>query len=611
MKKAMLRIAGMVLLAVSFGWTQQLGGDQLGTHDLTPSGASPVKGALTNPCLYCHAPHGGTSNQTPLWNQQLSPQTYNFYTSTTYRQTAVQPALNSPSKLCLSCHDGTVAPGQTVSYGKIPTAGSMKTTSLLGTDLKASHPFSLQIPLVDTPNVNALLFGTPAKTADPAVKLVNGTVECTTCHEPHLENIDKMLPLFLVRDGSNSQLCLACHDPTRVINGQQNFLAGWGDGIHAKATNATSNKPYVGGYGTVSANGCNSCHMPHNAMGPMRLLRGPNEQACLSCHAGTNTSPATLNVGAEFAKVGAHPAPTANNQHDRAEPAVLNNNRHATCVDCHNPHDSLQTVGFNLPPAIRPSQTGTAGVSGADGATVINPAMNQYETCLRCHGTSAGKMTNVTMYGYMPVRLVSSGDPLNLVPQFALTATSSHPVMHDRSSTLAQPSLRSQMLQQDGVTLGRAMGARIYCTDCHNADDNREFGGSGPNGPHGSRWTHLLERRYELSQAITPGGRISNLFPNPDLTVTGPYAMCGKCHDLNNIVTNASWGRHSFHIAQGFSCSVCHTAHGMGGTNANVTGERLVNFDVAVVAPNGTASISYNRATNSCTLVCHGVSHGQ
>ena len=604
-----LRVFGMLLLAAGPALGQQFGGDQLGSHDLTPSGSSPVKGALTNSCLYCHAPHGGMSQQTPLWNQQLSTQTYNFYTSTTYKQTSVQPALNSPSKMCLSCHDGTVAPGQTIAYGKIPTNGTMKTTSVLGNDLKASHPFSLQTPLVDTPDVNALLFGTPPRTADPAVRLVNGSVECTTCHEPHFQNTDKTLPLFLVRDSSSSQLCAACHDPNRVVNGQQNLLAGWTASIHATATNASANKPYVGGYGTVAANGCNSCHMPHNASGPERLLRGANEQDCITCHAGTNTSPAILNVAAEFTKLGSHPAPMGINQHDAAEPAVLNNNRHSTCVDCHNPHASQQTTAFNLPPGIRPSQTGAVGVSGTDGNTVLKPAVNQFETCLRCHGTSSGKATNVNTFGYMPVRLVTAGDPLNVIAEFSLSASSSHPVMHDRSSTLPQPSLLPQMLKLDGVTVGHAMGTRTYCTDCHNDDDNREFGGDGPNGPHGSKWKHLLERRYELSQTSTPGGQISNLFPNPDLTVAGPYAMCGKCHNLSNVVSDASWNQHARHINDGFSCSVCHTAHGIGGQNGNMSGERLINFDIAVVAANGTKPISYNRATNTCGLVCHGHAH--
>jgi len=47
----------------------------------------------------------------------------------------------------------------------------------------------------------------------------------------------------------------------------------------------------------------------------------------------------------------------------------------------------------------------------------------------------------------------------------------------------------------------------------------------------------------------------------------------------------------------------------MGALSASVSGERLVNFDVNVVAPNGASPISYSRATNSCTLSCHGMAH--
>lgn len=45
----------------------------------------------------------------------------------------------------------------------------------------------------------------------------------------------------------------------------------------------------------------------------------------------------------------------------------------------------------------------------------------------------------------------------------------------------------SSMMNINGATVGRAMGIRILCTDCHNSDDNRESGGAGSNGPHGSR----------------------------------------------------------------------------------------------------------------------------
>jgi len=97
------------------------------------------------------------------------------------------------------------------------------------------------------------------------------------------------------------------------------------------------------------------------------------------------------------------------------------------------------TKAFTTPPAIRASQSATAGVSATDGVTVIDPAINQYETCFRCHGTSAGKGSATVNHGYFPARLVSSEDPLNTLSQFSATATSSHPVTRDRSSPFPQP----------------------------------------------------------------------------------------------------------------------------------------------------------------------------
>jgi hypothetical protein len=336
----------------------------------------------------------------------------------------------------------------------------------------------------------------------------------------------------------------------------------------------------------------------------------------VACHSGTkNVSPAAPNIFAELAapKI-SHSFPSSGtNSHQANESALLEHNRHATCADCHNSHSSTRLANFTPPPAIRSSQGRVVGISATDGVTILTPAVNQYENCLRCHGSSTGKQTKASL-GYLPIWAVTATDPLNLIPQFAMTATSSHPVMHNRQSPLPQPSLLANMLNLDGTTKGRAMGVRILCTDCHNSDDNREFGGSGPNGPHGSLFSHILERRYEFSQAALPGRTITNLFPNPQLSAAGggnggPYALCAKCHDLKQILSNSSFSEHARHINDGFSCSVCHTAHGMGATSAAVSGERLVNFDVNVVAPNGSMPISYSRATNSCNLVCHNQAH--
>ena len=601
-------LAGLILIAAGSVYAQ-ISTDVMGAHNLGPGGSSPVAGARPDACAYCHAPHSGLSSG--LWNQKLSTQVYSTYSSNTSANTTMQPILGGVSNQCLSCHDGTVAVGTTMAYGQVTTRGSMYTQDVFGSNLQASHPFSMATPLKDSVSLAESLT-TSGKTADPtdAVKLINGNIECTSCHDPHVQAKDLVSRNFLVKDSSYGALCLACHDPNRVTAGKANPLADWSASAHAISTGKISPQAQLGSYTTVAADACNSCHAPHNAAGP-RLLRGANEQDCISCHNGSNVSPmpAYANVFAEYGsgKVG-HPFPNSTNQHDAAETTLLNNNRHATCVDCHSSHGSQVVGTFPDAPGIRLSQKNVAGISGTDGTSVLTPAVNQYENCLRCHGTSSGKQTPPS-YGYFPVRAVSAGDPLNLIPQFAATATSSHPVTHARSSVLPQPSLRTNMLALDGVNPARVMGAQILCTDCHNSDDNREFGGTGANGPHGSKWTHILERRYEFSQTTAPGQLITNLYPTPDLSVNGPYALCGKCHDLQNqIMQNTSWKNHASHIKAGLSCSTCHTAHGMGATSATVSGERLVNFDANVVA--GLAgTVSYQRTTNSCTLACHGVKH--
>ena len=610
MRLKILAACWMVLLSGTALLAQSTGGDVIGTHDLGPGSRSPITGARPDFCMYCHEPHSGIGGRTPLWNQKLTTQVYSLYTSDTEANVGTQPVMQADSNLCLSCHDGTVAPGTTAVYGQITMTGAMYAYDVFGGNLQPSHPFALALPLKDNVDLISSLAAN-GKTGDPtgAVRLINGNIECTSCHNPHVQAKDLISQNFLVRDSSSGQMCLACHDPTRQMAGKINPLADWATGAHALVQNKITPQANVGSYTTVAQDACISCHAPHNAQAPARLLRGQNEQDCIACHnGGTNITPVPPSVFAEYAapKVG-HPFPTATNQHDAAETVLLNNNRHATCVDCHNGHGSSQVTVFPPPPLVRVSQKDDSGISATDGMSVVNPVVNQYENCFRCHGSSTGKAV-LPIYGYLPARAVSAGDPLNIVLQFSVNSTSSHPVTQISNSPLPQPSLLSAMWNLNGTTQGRAVGTQIFCTDCHNSDDNREFGGPGPNGPHGSKWTHILERRYEFSQTALPGQLITNLFPNPDLSVNGPYAMCGKCHSLSNIVTNASFAQHQDHINTGFTCSVCHTAHGMAGTNPNISGQRLVNFDVNVVAPNG-VPISYNRATNTCTLTCHNTAH--
>ncbi len=643
MKRGTLLLASAVLACASaLGQTAPQQSDSLGMHNMTPGSGSSVivQGSLG--CTYCHAPHSGVGGSTPLWNQTLSNSSYTLYTSSTYSQKGAQPVVGKSSSLCLSCHDGTVAVGQTAVYGRVLTTGSLLSVDSFGANLSSSHPFSMMTPLKDAPDMAASLVAS-GKTADPlqAIKLINGNVECISCHNPHVQGLDRVAQMFLVRDSSGGQMCLACHDPSRVTTNVLNPLNGWSVSIHATASNLVSSSANIGLYTTIGANACTSCHTEHNANGPARLLRSAAPsmasidaatQDCVTCHSSSSTgtgtqnavSPAAPNVYAEFLKT-SHLLPAGSNVHDAAEPVLLNNNRHATCVDCHSPHASQKMASFPVAPGVRPPQIDATGISATDGVTLVTPAANQYETCLRCHGTSSGKQI-LAKYGYSPSRIVAPADPLNLVAQFSVSSTSSHPVTHPGNSMLPQPSLLSYMLNQDGTNSSRLLnaptgtGISLFCTDCHNSDDTREFGGTGPTGPHGSIYPHILERNYQFAQATTPGGTVTNTYPSPDLTYLGPYAMCAKCHNLSTVVSSSvgtgsmsgtgSWAQHYSHVyTDGFPCSVCHTAHGMGATSPTITGERLVNFDTSVVAPNQQTPISYNRSSNTCVLACHNVAH--
>ena len=643
---AMLRVAMICALLAAAATALHGQQDVLGIHNMGPGTPGPVSGPLPA-CQFCHAPHSGiTMPGTPLWGQKLSTETnYTLYTSPTLVNQEQEPMLGSASNLCLSCHDGTVAPGQNVPYGNLQMSGTMSSQDLFIGTLQGIHPFNFKLPL-NCNNDNLLASLCSGSTGNPAVQLINGNVQCNSCHDPHVQGIDPVAQNFLVMNNADSALCLACHvsqpgsigagaarstskgtgtADLRHSTGQYNPFTAWRQSVHATAAHKISLGAKLGPYGNMRQNACHSCHTSHHAQGAQSLLSGPipavpnmdaATQNCITCHnGGTNVTPAIPNIYAEFAKAAGHPFPSGSNTHNTHESLVLNNNRHATCVDCHNPHADALTGSF-VSTAIRGSQSGTIGVSATDGVTAVNPAVNQYEICMRCHGSSSGKQV-LAAFGYLPTRAVAGGDPLNLLPQFSVTAKSSHPVMHDSKSALPQPSLLKFMWNLDGHTQGRPMATRILCTDCHNSDDNREFGGTGPSGPHGSQFSHILERRYEFSQvapglppAAGPGSTIQNLLPAIlDPGANGPYSLCAKCHNLSIVASNASFSKHSVHINAGFSCSACHTAHGMGASSSNVSGERLVNFDLRVVAPTASAPIFYNRGSNTCTLRCHNYNH--
>ena len=91
-----------------------------------------------NICSFCHTPHGSITS-TPTWNHSLSGTVYKIYQSSSLDAKVDQPT--GASKLCLSCHDGTVA---LMHSPKGPKGSVFITpgTANIGTDLSDDHPIS-------------------------------------------------------------------------------------------------------------------------------------------------------------------------------------------------------------------------------------------------------------------------------------------------------------------------------------------------------------------------------------------------------------------------------------------------------------------------------------
>jgi hypothetical protein len=190
-------------------------------HNLSASGPGEIRSLTeTQVCKFCHVPHNVTV-PSPLWGHALSRTQYQVPTIRTGRGARPAPQPDGSSRLCLSCHDGTIALGDVAGErGPIPMTGGMYLTpgrrGFLGTDLSGSHPVSFEVVEVERPDDDESdmeLRPLQAIQADADVKLdPRGKMQCTTCHEPHSDRyyVEGQVPRFWVKS-SVDEVCLTCH----------------------------------------------------------------------------------------------------------------------------------------------------------------------------------------------------------------------------------------------------------------------------------------------------------------------------------------------------------------------------------------------------------------
>lgn len=160
-------------------------------------------------CIVCHTPHNArpSASGSVLWNRPLSNAVYTLYNSPTTNHIAGQP--DGSTKLCLSCHDGTVALD---SFGTQTGSHFISGGAKVGTDLSSSHPVSFVY--------DSALAAADRGLRDPSVApsglggtiaadlLRAGKLQCVSCHDVHNRYSN---PDLLIRSNSGSALCLTCH----------------------------------------------------------------------------------------------------------------------------------------------------------------------------------------------------------------------------------------------------------------------------------------------------------------------------------------------------------------------------------------------------------------
>ena len=196
--------AALALTAIS-----AFGGTITGTpHDLSTKGWG-----TTELCKFCHTPRQAQNVVgAPLWNHRTTTANYSLYSSATFKGSSTQPG--PTSKLCLSCHDGTVAIDSFANGGVLQAGTHFMTsysTNLVGAgaSLTSDHPISFNYDAALVQLDPALV--TPVSTnyvdAARSIPLYNSKMECASCHATH----DNAFGKFLRTSNAGSALCLKCH----------------------------------------------------------------------------------------------------------------------------------------------------------------------------------------------------------------------------------------------------------------------------------------------------------------------------------------------------------------------------------------------------------------
>ncbi|MBI4817242.1 MAG: putative metal-binding motif-containing protein [Deltaproteobacteria bacterium] len=473
--------------------------------------------------------------------------------------------------------------------------------------------------------------------------LVDGLVECTSCHGVHRATSGGANggtgDGYLLNQNVDAQ-CADCHtlgDAASASHLSSSTGALWPGGQYgsARPAAAASSRGY-----------CVNCHWPHGQPDdnspvvdyPKLLVERADvsaapggdsddaEDLCATCHDG---SPAVTNIAAEFSR-GTNSATNVYHHPVKDSEQALYG-RSVECDDCHNAHRATPANPL----------AGTSGVDlrgDAVGWRTANPReISEYELCFGCHADTRNAGMSTT----------------NLRLDLQANNSAFHPV--------AAPGKNGSAAMTQQLLGGLTTASTLACGDCHNNPATRYVNGTStpyalgkasssnasPKGPHGATnqngatsVSKLL--RANLTFAATPRPSYSS----------EDSRLCFLCHDEAKLVTASNQGNgartnfddggnlHELHmVGERTTCLTCHfdshanrqtgaegSSHSTqyritiaSGTTVYSAGPpagvktRNVSFSPSV-SPRGTNAkpefqVNATNRQRGCAIVCHGKDH--
>ncbi|MHB1016596.1 MAG: cytochrome c3 family protein [Coriobacteriia bacterium] len=542
-----------------------------------------VSGSLT--CANCHNVHSVGTGGAAAWNMARvsdPANTKNPASTTTTRNTPT-------TTFCLTCHDDSSDPSSpTTVTATINATTLIPYTPGFRVFDTASSPFFPDWNKNAT-NVTFAASGHGGSTIKAFNQGDAGQMGCQSCHDPHASQNARLTALSASGGSANGHLSVTRNNTTTYS--EQNLCYACHDNSHG---------------GTCNSTGC------HNTSMDFMDVYTPFQ----------NTS----------APASAHPVGLAA-KHSDTEGGVTGfgeGNRHAECVDCHDPHtarNGLHTgstavattdskagnalVGaWGVQPTYGTPSWPTTGWSAMNWTTAVSYSpirisgqSTDFEAylCLKCHSGYSGQPFGViTSSGsYTSTDVAVDFNPSNFSVHNVFgqsTGMKTSFTYNGTTVTWVRPAdstfLDTTTTDGDAAWTADSM---MTCTDCHSNTNTADA-----RGPHGSSIAWLLDPAYVNWSAT------SSLVNNAAAGTSGmnpSNIICAKCH-LN--IDSVNWV-HSNHDnwpdGGGNRCQNCHVKVPHGWKRPRLLGSDLSSGITAVqmkTITNLTSSWSESNCRASC-----------